>query len=758
MSIKNWIWTSEEYDREKPVLCFFRKAFNLDSLIDQPVYVKVSADTRYRLYVNGHYVCNGPRRGDDKQWFYERIDINPYLKNGVNVIGAMALRYPPVPYRGFRSAWRTQTPGLIIRSENELVPSTDDTWKSRIAREVSIDCRNREYVRLFQEETVKGSLLLSNWNSCALDDSDWAGIITYRSDLLSPSVSPMFMKERTIPLLYETRKRFKGINHIVSSQIGKDSYELMLRGKKSLRVGPHSHEIVDILAERLNTAFLELSVAKGKGSVIRMTESEAYSRETVINNFPACIKGDRLDPNAGELRGPVDEFYPGGYGTEEVPEYYEPFHFREFLLIRMEIITGEEELIISDFTYRESAYPLNVASHVETSDPSLEDIWRISENTLNMCMHETYEDCPGYEQLQYVMDTRSQILFTYSISGDDTLARAAIDDFCRSQRPDGLIAACYPSFKSNVIPSFSVYYVLMLHDHMMYFGDRELLKHYYPSVMRICDFYITHLNDKNLFGYMEEMGFLSKPYWGYIDSIDEWPAGVVPVPQGKEITMMSLLTMTLLRAAGEIADYIGWHNQAAEYLTVNEQVRTAIREYCLSDNGLVQDSPGIDMYSTMAQTFATLNDVFTEEEAIDAMKRTLDGTLTVCSLPVVFYQLRALEKTGLYDSIDTILNRWRAMLKKNLTTCQEHDTPNQQRSDCHAWSSIPLYEITSALLGVRPAAPGYEKVAFCPQPSHLSWARGQVMTPRGLIRASYEITDGKLQKQIEVPEGMEIIQ
>ena len=188
MGIKNWIWTSEEYDREKPVLCLFRKVFHLDRLIDQPAYIKVSADTRYRLYVNGHYVCNGPRRGDDKQWFYERIDINPYLKNGDNVIGAMVLRYPPVPYRGFRSAWRTQTPGFIILSENELVPSTDDTWKSRIAREVNIDCRNREYIRLYQEETVKGSLLLRNWNSCDLDDSDWAGIITYRSDLLSPSV------------------------------------------------------------------------------------------------------------------------------------------------------------------------------------------------------------------------------------------------------------------------------------------------------------------------------------------------------------------------------------------------------------------------------------------------------------------------------------------------------------------------------------------------------------------------------------------
>lgn len=758
MNIKNWIWTSETYDKERPVLCYFRKTFVLDEQIDQPVYVKVSADTRYRLYVNGRYICNGPRRGDDKQWFYERVDIQPYLKEGSNVIGAAVLRYPPVPYRGFRSAWRTQTPGLTILSEDDRIPTTDDSWKSRVVKEASVTSRNREYIRLFQEETVQGDPIFRDWCRDCLDDSGWAGVITYRSDLLSPSVSPMFMKERTIPLLYERKKRFKGAHHIVSSQLGIEAYDRMLKGEEALHIKANSHEIVDVLAERLTTAYLELSVEKGKGSLIRLTESEAYSRETQINGFPAFIKEDRLDASYGEPRGPIDEFCPGGYGTKEEAEYYEPFSFREFRIIRMEIVTSEEELIIRDFTYRETAYPLHVSSYIESSDPTLKDVWQISENTLAMCMHETYEDCPGYEQLQYAMDTRSQILFTYSVSGDDTLARAAIDDFSRSQRPDGLIAACYPSFKSNVIPSFSVYYVLMLHDHMMYFGDKKLLRHYHPSVMRACQFFIDHLNEKDLLGYIEEMGFLNKPYWGYIDSIDEWPAGVVPAAPGKEITMMSLLTMTMLKAAAEIADYIGWHDQAEEYLAINKKVRNAIRKYCLNDQGLIQDSPGADMCSTMAQTFATLNDVFTEEEALAAMKRTLDGSLSACSLPVVFYQLRALEKTGLYDHIDEILNRWRAMLKKNLTTCQEHDSPIQQRSDCHAWSSIPLYEMTSAMLGVRPAAPAYEKVAFFPQPAHLSWAKGDVMTPKGLVKASFEVKEGKLYKQIKVPEGMEIVQ
>ena len=105
-------------------------------------------------------------------------------------------------------------------------------------------------------------------------------------------------------------------------------------------------------------------------------------------------------------------------------------------------------------------------------------------------MHETYEDCPFYEQLQYAMDARTQILYTYAVAADDRLAKRCMEDFRRSQRYDGLLNCAAPRYDTSVIPGFSIYYILMLYDHMMYFGDKELLEKHLPTVEGILNFFI----------------------------------------------------------------------------------------------------------------------------------------------------------------------------------------------------------------------------------------------------------------------------
>ena len=161
------------------------------------------------------------------------------------------------------------------------------------------------------------------------------------------------------------------------------------------------------------TGYISLVLSAGKSADITLTYAEAYVQEEHVGQDHVALKKDRLDQKNGHLEGYQDNYHAAGLGTQDDPEIYEPFWFRTFRFVQLHIKTGAEPLTLQRFDYQETGYHLEVSTSEKTSDESLSDIWEISERTLRRCMHETYEDCPYYEQLQYVMDSRTQILYTY---------------------------------------------------------------------------------------------------------------------------------------------------------------------------------------------------------------------------------------------------------------------------------------------------------------------------------------------------------
>jgi hypothetical protein len=74
-------------------------------------------------------------------------------------------------------------------------------------------------------------------------------------------------------------------------------------------------------------------------------------------------------------------------------------------------------------------------------------------------------DCPYYEQMQYIGDTRIQALISLYVSGDDRLMRNAIEQFDDSRIPEGLTFSRYPSNIIQLYPGFSLFWVAMVHDY-----------------------------------------------------------------------------------------------------------------------------------------------------------------------------------------------------------------------------------------------------------------------------------------------------
>lgn len=760
----NWIWTAGSYDESNPSLLYFRKELLLDKAT-LSAKIRLSADSRYRLYVNGTSVAQGPCKGDNHVWYYDETDIKEFLKPGVNVFAAIVLRYPQKHDKGNHSVWRTEMPGFYLSGSftmedgTELPFGSDESWKSFYMDHVHITKASGFFEPIYITEKASGDVRTFGWKQAGFSDKDWAETQAYSDYAVRKAISPGGMGPRPIPFLYEKEKLFDEALCKRTPESNIENWQKLIKYREAITVAPNTQEIIEISAGEEQTGFLELALAGGTNAKLSILCSEAYAYPPKEGEgfMRMPQKGNRMDFVNGQLSGSEDTYSVGGYGTAEQPEEYEPFWFRTFRFVKLTVETGDEPLTITKLSYRETGYPLEVKTEVKTSDDTLAGVWDISERTLRRCMHETYEDCPFYEQLQYVMDSRSQILYTYNTAADDRLARKCIDDFFRSQRYDGMVNSCYPSYGPNVIPGFSIYYILMIHDHMMYFGDKKLVEKYMPSVERVLQFFDNRLDDNGLTVRTSEGG-MGNPYWSFVDWVNQWKVGVPNAIFHGSVTMDSLLYRMGLQTAAALANYIGLPDRAAMYLKKAEAIKQAILAKCVGRDGLIQDGPEFEEYSQHAQVFAVLTDVVTGSKAKEIMEIALtDGSLAQCSVAMAFYLFRAVEKTGLYDKTSRLWDPWRIMVDNKLTTCVESDGLNG-RSDCHAWGSLALYELPAVILGVQPAEPGYKSISVKPNPGYLGWAKGKVITPNGMVAVSWEKGEnGKLNLHVDAPDGVTIV-
>jgi hypothetical protein len=93
-----------------------------------------------------------------------------------------------------------------------------------------------------------------------------------------------------------------------------------------------------------------------------------------------------------------------------------------------------------------------------------------------------------------------------------------------------------------------------------------------------------------------------------------------------------------------------------------------------------------------------------------------------------------MKKAGRGDMFIPALQPWRNMLADGLTTFAEWEV--QPRSDCHAWSASPVYEMLATVCGVEPASAGFKTVRIAPALGALQKAEGTVPHPAGDIKVN----------------------
>ncbi|WP_339795758.1 alpha-L-rhamnosidase N-terminal domain-containing protein [Paenibacillus sp. FSL R5-0744] len=755
-----WIWPLDEEGTEsweqQHERVYFRKMFELPAGAERAysLNLAITADSRYRLFVNGQRLWAGPCKGHGHVHYYEEFNLDDVLQPGINVIAVMVVHYAGTsPFElgedGPLSIWRSQKGGLLVESEvmnnGQLVQelNTDTSWKS--IRDHSYRLQPFPIMRWMGGlEEVEGDVALLDWTLPEYDDSPWLAariVQPVRDDY--GQLAPWQLDKRSIPLLYEREQLFLKLMRSSSGEgdaLFEKGHCLELRNEASevalplagIHVEAGQQLWLELDAGELITAYPQLKLLGGEGSRITLLYAECYEEETGDDEIRR--KAVRDDMQEHVLRGGYDSYYPAGYGTSVQMECYEPFWFRTFRYVRLEVNTGAEPLTISGFSYRETGYPLLPEGSFHCNDERYNQLWELSVRTLQRCMHETYEDTPYYEQLQYTMDTKLMMEFTYLLSGDDQLARRAMEDYRASQLPNGMLQSRYPSVLPQVIPSFSLYWIGMIHDHYRSFGDLAIINRYRLPLLSVLDWFDQRLTPQGM------VDRTPRQYWNYFDWVEEWPLGAPDCTDDAPATVLSLMYAAALEQAAELLAASGWTQIAIELRQRKAAVNAAVLDCCRQSNSLMfRDSPAATAETQLSQhtqVWAILAGTVDIVEGAALLEATMaDTSLAKLSLPMSYYLFRALEHCGLYDRSFGLWARWMKQLDLNLTTLPEMDSVGT-RSDCHSWSALPITEFTRGILGVRQ---GIEGITIKPHCGELQQASGTVSTSLGPIHVKWKI-------------------
>ncbi|GBG10181.1 hypothetical protein PAT3040_04899 [Paenibacillus agaridevorans] len=745
----SWIWAQSGQwdDRPGNQMLYWRKRFQYETDAAPEGRLSISADSRYALYVNGVCASRGPARGDLRTHYYETVDISSLLRQGDNVLAVQVLHY--VQGAPHPSAIISAPTGALIVEGSVLCSNgvehridTDESWLYKVDSAVEFIAETHTCVG--GGETVEGSEVPHGWRETDYDDGNWTSAAKIGPAYLEYDgfLQPWQLTPRTIPPMYERKRSFV---RVMRAEGG--TWQLCVKAEAHAQVPPGGRLIVELDAGELSTGYLRFEVAGGAGARITFLCSESYESEE-------GAKGIRDQCEGQVLRGYREQYRVAGIGRSGQAEVYETFLFRTFRFVRLEIETDAAALTVLLAEYIDTGYPLKERARFACSDESLLPLWEVSIRSLQRCMHEGYYDCPYYEQLQYSMDTRLQALFTYVVSGDDRLARKALHEFHSSILPSGMLLSRYPSTQPQVIPGFALYWIMMVYDHLLHYDDVELAARYRPTIDAVLDWFGRRVNGQGL------VGPAPRAYWSYVDWVKEWEATRGVPMDGQPLTVYNLMYACALEQAAAINFRTGRVETAEEYRIRAAAIRSAVNVQCWSEtSGLYSDIPTSEItvpFSQHAQIWAILSGAAVGERAVRlAEKLLVEEGLLKASYSMSFFLFRALAAAGCYDSSYSLWDSWRDQLKLNLTTWLED--PVSQRSDCHAWGAVPLYEFTTELLGVKPAAIGVNRLVIEPQLCGLEWAEGEVATRWGMVGVNWQVLNGdRFSLEVSGADGVEL--
>jgi alpha-L-rhamnosidase len=731
-----------------PISLQFRRELMLR---DQPatLRVRVSADNRFVLYVNQRRVGAGPARGDLAHWRYEVLDLAPFLQAGPNVIAAQVWRDGKAAPLAQITSGHTAFWLSAEDPERRALLDTGTSWQVRVDASRTVEPTMPRLRQLLGDtfyaaggqETIEGSLQAPDWADRTTRASGWhAAVLAKTGD-----TPPWTLVADTLPQMRFDRVesgRLVRLSGMASADFP----------QRALTVPANSQVTLLIDAGRVLAAYPALVLSGGAGAQVTASYVEALydpkGRSSGVNVASRVRFEDRATVKDGVVLGVTDTFKPDGGARRR----YEPFWWRTWRFVEIKVKTAAQPLTLEGFETWETGYPFEQRGRFMSNDTELNALWQIGWMTALLDAHETYMDTAYWEQLQYIGDTRIQMLISYDVSGDTRLAIQALDAFDHSRAVEGLPQSSYPGSLKQVIPPFGLLWVGSLHDYWMHQPDTEVIRRTLSGTRAVLDEYVRYIQPTGLVG--------PTPGWSFVDwrpNLDGW------AERGKGV-LSCVISMQYVGALNEAADLeqaLGEAPRATKYRSLASKVRDGVNAECWDEKrGLYADTPAKSSFSQHGAVLAVLYDIAPAErhrsllEKVTVRGSGIDapGGITSTSYYFSFYLARAFEHAGLADRYLELLKPWRTMLSRNFTTWPE--TPEPSRSDTHAWSAHPTSGLLRVVAGIQSDAPGFARVRVQPHLGSLTALDAALVHPRGLIETKYNVRGSALSALVTLPEGV----
>ena len=681
-----WIGSDHAFDLREAYLRFRSPAEWRLAHAPKSAILSITADSRYKLWVNGRFVARGPARCQPHAQAVDQLQIADYLQAGHNVLAVQV--YQP-GYSHFAYVHRGMAgvlAALVCDGRTELV--TNPTWRTRrdpsfaaTVTPVSI------YISGVEERDLN---LADNWINPAYGDADWAAARTVAPVNGYPWTT---MQLRSLPLLPERELDATLVETRLGETVNQTDPHL------SLREGWLAAEKRPFLAN--NDGWFSLKLDSNQSAYWLYDLGRGYScqgwaevRGAGGSEQLAISYSEKIDDGQVYLSDPAT--YCRVRMTDRIrlhsgDQQIEPFALRGGRLLLFQLTGPTPPGFQIRLHTRVAEYPLAVERELTTSDPLLNQIITLCEETLRACLLDGFVDNPWRESAQWIGDALPNSLIMAAMSDDTRPARRVLELAAQGAYPDGVLPSVLPSeAHAYAVVDFNFQWVELLHIYAGLSGDEAFVAEMWPTLVKMLARFAQDINEAGL--------LISQP--GRRLFLDWSPAS-----KQEPNAVYNLHFVLALQQAAKLATRRGAVEDTHRWQQLAATIQRAARD-AFWVNGRWHDDLDQTTFSQLAASLALITravEVGEETAVLDALiARSLDPDDShdpqkmVLASPYMHHRVFiALRQHGRSDDVvEIIRQRWGRWVQMGYPTTWENwavDFPDG--SQCHAFSAHPRYHL-----------------------------------------------------------------